>query len=217
MSLTELPNHKTISLDFLSGGGEMGERIRNFDWSKTSLGSPEKWSQSLKSLVSLMLANRFPMLLWWGNEYIQFYNDPYIPIPGLKHPKALGQPGKECWKEIWSVLQPLIDTPFNGGPATWMDDIQLQINRNNFIEETHFTIAYSPVPDMTAPNGIGGVLATVTEITDSVVSKRQMETLKELGKNKKAEAILWVSIRPIFSLLDFAFRPQKKKRPEKSA
>jgi hypothetical protein len=47
----------------------MGERIRNFDWSQTSLGSPEKWSQSLKSLVTLMLANRFPMLLWWGNDY----------------------------------------------------------------------------------------------------------------------------------------------------
>src|SRR6185503_13203081 len=108
-NLPGLSDQKITSLDFLSGGGEMGERIRNFDWGKTSLGSPEKWSQSLKSLVSLMLANRFPMLLWWGNEYIQFYNDPYIPIPGLKHPKALGQPGKECWKEIWSVLQPLID------------------------------------------------------------------------------------------------------------
>ena len=187
MSLTESPNQRTTtSLDFLSGGGEMGERIRNFNWSQTSLGSPEKWSQSLKSLVSLMLANRFPMLLWWGNDYVQFYNDPYIPIPGLKHPKALGQTGRECWKEIWSVLQPLIDTPFNGGPATWMDDILLLINRNNFVEETHFTIAYSRVPDTAAPNGIGGVLATVTEITDSVVSKRQMETLKELGKNISA-------------------------------
>jgi uncharacterized protein YdeI (YjbR/CyaY-like superfamily) len=41
--------------------------------------------------------------------------------------------------------------------------------------------------------------------------------LKELSKNKKAEAIFWVSIRPIFSLLDFAFRPQKNKRQEKSA
>jgi len=187
MSLTESPNQRTTtSLDFLSGGGEMGERIRNFNWSQTSLGSPEKWSQSLKSLVSLMLANRFPMLLWWGNDYVQFYNDPYIPIPGLKHPKALGQTGRECWKEIWSVLQPLIDTPFNGGPATWMDDILLLINRNNFVEETHFTIAYSRVPDTAAPSGIGGVLATVTEITDSVVSKRQMETLKELGKNISA-------------------------------
>ena len=33
--------------DFLSGGGEMGERIRNFDWTKTSLGAPENWEQGL--------------------------------------------------------------------------------------------------------------------------------------------------------------------------
>lgn len=170
--------------DFLSSGGEMGRRIRNFDWSKTPLGEPQHWSESLKNVVSLMLANRLPMLLWWGKEYIQFYNDAYIPIPGLKHPlRVLGVPGHECWAEIWDVIGPLVDTPFKGGPPTWMDDILLLLNRNNFIEETHFIIAYSPVPDTTAPNGIGGVLATVNEITDSVISKRQMETLKELGKN----------------------------------
>ena len=78
----------------------------------------------------------------------------------------MGQPVRECWSEIWHVLQPLIDTPFNGGPATWNEDISLEINRHGFVEETHFTIAYSPVPDETAPGGIGGVLATVHEITE---------------------------------------------------
>lgn len=43
------------SLDFLSGDGEMAELIRNFDWSKTSLGAPEYWSQSLQSTVKLLL------------------------------------------------------------------------------------------------------------------------------------------------------------------
>jgi hypothetical protein len=123
------------------------------------------------------------MLLWWGSEYISIYNDAYIPILGTKHPWGLGKPVKECWSEIWNILKPLIDTPFSGGEATWMDDISLLINRKNFIEETHFTIAYSPVPDANAPGGIGGVLATVNEITESVIEKRQMETLKELGKN----------------------------------
>ncbi|MGQ0569408.1 MAG: hypothetical protein ACT4P5_07745 [Armatimonadota bacterium] len=37
----------------------------------------------------------------------------------------------------------------------------MEINRHGFVEETHFTIAYSPVPDERAPGGIGGVLATV--------------------------------------------------------
>ena len=77
--------------------------------------------------------------------------------------------------------QPLIDTPFHGGPATWIEDLALEINRFGFVEETHFTVAYSPVPDETSPNGIGGVLATVHEISDKVVGERRVAVLKDLG------------------------------------
>ena len=171
----------TIKRGTLIGGGEMGERIRAFDWSATPLGAIESWSPALLTMVRIMLANRFPLLLWWGPQYISLYNDAYIPILGEKHSWALGQPVSECWKEIWHILQPLIDTPFQGGPATWNDDIFLEINRYGFVEETHFTIAYSPVPDETVPSGIGGVLATVHEITEKVVGERRIVALRDLG------------------------------------
>jgi len=149
-------------MDFLAAGGEMAERIRQFDWSRTPLGGIESWSPALRTMVQFILANGFPQLLWWGPEYIQFYNDPYRPIPGAKHPHiALGRPARECWSEIFHIIGPLIDTPFHGGPATWDEDILLEINRHGYLEESHFTIAYSPVPDETVPGGIGGVLATV--------------------------------------------------------
>jgi signal transduction histidine kinase len=172
---------------WLAGGGEMGERIRAFDWSKTQLGPTETWSPALRMMTRFLLANRFPLLLWWGPHYVSIYNDAYRPVLGTKHPRALGQPVSECWKEIWNVLQPLIDTPFYGGPATWNDDILLEINRDGFVEETHFTIAYSPVPDETVPSGIGGVLATVHEITEKVVGERRVVALRDLGA-KAAEA-----------------------------
>ncbi|HSR09882.1 MAG TPA: response regulator receiver protein, partial [Thermodesulfobacteriota bacterium] len=177
------PNEKGFSsdADFLAGGGEIGERIRTFEWASTPLGPISGWSPALKMMTRLLLANRFPLLLWWGPEYVSLYNDPYRPILGNKHPWALGQPVSECWKEIWPVLQPLIDTPFHGGPATWNDDLFLEINRHGFVEETHFTVAYSPVPDETAANGIGGVLATVHEITGKVVSDRRLLVLRDLG------------------------------------
>jgi PAS domain S-box-containing protein len=171
----------TIKRGILTGGGEMGERIRAFDWAQTPLGAIESWSPALLTMVRIMLANRFPLLLWWGPQYISLYNDAYIPVLGKKHPWALGQPVSECWKEIWHILQPLIDTPFKGGPATWNDDIFLEINRYGFVEETHFTIAYSPVPDENVPSGIGGVLATVHEITEKVVGERRIVALRDLG------------------------------------
>jgi PAS domain S-box-containing protein len=159
----------------------MADLVRTLDWSATPLGRPDNWSLALRITVRIVLANRFPQLLWWGPEYISIYNDAYRPILGRKHPWALGKPVRECWSEIWEVLKPLIDEPFNGGPATWSEDIELQLNRAGFTEETHFTIAYSPVPDETAPGGIGGVLATVHEITEKVVGQRRITILRDLG------------------------------------
>jgi signal transduction histidine kinase len=169
------------SSEWLVGGGEMAERIRGFDWSRTPLGPSEGWSPALRTTVGLMLANRFPMLLWWGPDYICIYNDAYIPILGLKHPNALGLPVRECWSEIWDILKPLIDTPFSGGPSTWIEDFELHIQRSGFTEETHFTVAYSPAPDAATPSGIGGVLATVHEISQKVVAERRVSILRDLG------------------------------------
>jgi signal transduction histidine kinase len=160
---------------------EMARLIEEKDWSRTAVGADGDWSPALRMALSLLLANRFPLLLWWGPEYVQFYNDAYRPIPGAKHPNSLGQPARECWPEIWHILKPLIDTPFQGGPPTWIEDFELVIRRSDFQEETHFTVAYSPVPDETVPNGIGGVLATVHEITGKTIGERRLALLRELA------------------------------------
>src|SRR6476469_6330698 len=87
--------------DFLAGGGEMGALTRGYDWSKTSLGPPEQWPQSLRVTVRLVLTSRHPMFIWWGPELIQFYNDAYRETMGPeRHPSALGARGSDCWAEI---------------------------------------------------------------------------------------------------------------------
>jgi hypothetical protein len=169
------------TLAFLRDGGEMGALIRAKDWAGTALGPPETWSPSLKMMVGLLLANRFPQLLWWGPDYLSIYNDAYRPVLGAKHPAALGQPFRDVWPEVQDVLGPLIDVPFHGGPSSWTDDIQLEVRRHGFAEETHFNFAYSPVPDDTVPRGIGGVLATVSEITEKIVGERRLAVLRDLG------------------------------------
>jgi PAS domain S-box-containing protein len=166
---------------WLPAGGEMSALISKTDWAATPLGPTSSWSPALRMIVKFLLANRFPQLLWWGPEFCSIYNDAYIPILGTKHPAALGQPVSKVWNEIWHVLKPLIETPYSGGPATWMEDIPLEINRRGFFEETHFTVAYSPVPDETVASGIGGVLATVHEITEKVVGERHVRALRDLG------------------------------------
>src|SRR4030095_7189683 len=97
-----------IAPEFLSGGGEMGEIIRNFDWANSPLGSPEDWEPSLKTCVRIMLSSTQPIWIGWGRELIKLYNDPYLSIVRGKHPWALGQPASVVWKELWKDIGPAL-------------------------------------------------------------------------------------------------------------
>ncbi len=52
------------------------------------------------------------------------------------------------------------------------------------VEDARFTISYSPIPDETAPHGIGGILTTCIETTDRV---RKEEALRVLNDRLEAE------------------------------
>ena len=108
------------------GTGEMRALMRCFAWAETPLGPPESWSPTLQAITGMLLANGFPMLLWWGPDFHQIYNDAYIPILGNKHhAAALGQTFQQCWAEVYHVLGPLVRKPFDGGDATLVEDLPL--------------------------------------------------------------------------------------------
>ena len=102
----------SVGEDIFVGNGEMAGLMRDFDWSQTSLGAVETWSQSLKTTLNILLASRQPMLLFWGEELIQFYNDGFRPSLGAdKHPQALGDKGREFWNEVWEGASQLCKKP----------------------------------------------------------------------------------------------------------
>ena len=92
------------SLSFLADGGEMGERMRGFDWSCSPLGPPERWPQALKTAVGILLSSKFPMFLAWGPELRFLYNDAYADVLGGKHPAALGHAFEDVWADIWDEI-----------------------------------------------------------------------------------------------------------------
>ncbi len=122
-----------------------------------------------------MLASRHPMFLWWGDDLVQFYNDAYRPsIREDKHPRALGQPGQECWQEIWHVIGPQIDAVMTRGEASWHENQLVPINRNGKLEDVYWTYGYSPVRD--AAGNIRATLVVCTETTESVVCQASIGT-----------------------------------------
>src|SRR5262249_15720084 len=113
-SASSLSRPAASGLDFLSGGGEMGERIRAKDWAKTSLGPPAQWPQSLQIAIRIMLASRQPVWIGWGPQFIYFYNDSYKSIVGGRHPVALGLPADQVWPETWSQIGPMLRSAMGG-------------------------------------------------------------------------------------------------------
>jgi PAS domain S-box-containing protein len=159
----------------------MGALFRAFDWASTPIGSADSWPESLRTMVGVVLANPFPMLIWWGPELRHLYNDAYRPMLGAKHPASLGQPASEVWAEIWHIVGPRALQVLSGGGATFDEDLHLPMDRYGYVEETYFTFSYSPIPDSAATNGVGGVLVTVTETTARVVGERRVRALRDLG------------------------------------
>ncbi|MGN6530315.1 MAG: PAS domain S-box protein [Ginsengibacter sp.] len=165
---------------FLLGGGETGERIRQFDWTKTELGNPEKWEQSLKTCVRIMLSSSQPIWIGWGKDLIKLYNDPYKSIVGGKHPSALGQPVSEVWKDIWPDIEPMLEKVMIHDEGTYVESQLLIMERNGYPEETYYTFSYTPIP---GDNGItAGVFCANTDDTFRVINERALETLRNLGK-----------------------------------
>src|SRR4051794_9580416 len=57
---------------FLERGGEMGRRMRAFDWAATPLGPPRAWPQSLRTVVRILLDSRYAMWMLWGPDLTFF-------------------------------------------------------------------------------------------------------------------------------------------------
>src|ERR1700722_20633307 len=114
-----------IAPAWLGGGSNMAEQIRTLDWSNTPLGPLEKWPQSLKTSVNLILNSQHPMWIGWGPEATFLYNDAYIQVLSLaKHPDALGKPAANVWHEIWDICGPLADKVFKQGEASFGDAVR---------------------------------------------------------------------------------------------
>jgi two-component sensor histidine kinase len=174
-------NGEAVS-SFLAGGGEMGALTREFDWSKTSLGSPETWPQSLRVTVRLVLTSRHPMFIWWGPELIQFYNDAYRDTMGPeRHPSALGARGRECWDEIWDIIGPQIEYVMAGNGATWHEDQLVPVTRHGRREDVWWTYSFGPID---FEGKVGGVLVVCKDVTSEHMAREALNLINEELKHR---------------------------------
>jgi signal transduction histidine kinase/CheY-like chemotaxis protein len=163
--------------------GEMANRIRHFDWSGAGLGIFDRWPDTLKAAVTLMLSNRSPAVIWWGVDLASIYNDACVQPLGPRHPTALGQSARLVWSDLWNKLGQELGSVMQSGQTVWSDSTRIVQDRNGFIEETWFTWNFTPLRNETG--AILGVQGVWLEDTSRVLKERSRE--RALDERMKVE------------------------------
>lgn len=157
----------------------MHSRVREFDWGSTSVGPAERWPQSLRATITLLLGSRYPMILLWGPELLQIYNEAYIRLIGAKHPGALGRSIRVTQAESWAIIGPMIHEVMSTGVPNWVPAQLLPLDRSGYREESYFSLSYSAVGG--DDGGAAGMLCVCSEVTQQVLGERRSKLLRELA------------------------------------
>ncbi|HEY1228783.1 MAG TPA: PAS domain-containing protein [Ramlibacter sp.] len=160
-------------LEFLQGGGAMGERIRAFDWDGHSLGPPAGWPQALRMALSLCLNSSFPTAIYWGPDLHVLYNDAWSVIPAERHPAVLGMPAHEAWSDIWHVVGPRFESVMRTGQGEASYNEMLPMVRHGRATETWWNYSLTAIRD--AEHRVAGIFNQGNEITEVVLARRQRE------------------------------------------
>jgi PAS domain S-box-containing protein len=127
----------------------------------------------------MMLDSPQAMVIWWGPDAIQIYNDAYAPrLDGRVQRRGLGAPAVRDWEHSWRDIGPQVQGVLAGQPAAGYDDVLVSIERAGRVEETYWSYSLTPVRDDAGV--IGGVLVISTETTGRVLAARRQDTLDVL-------------------------------------
>ncbi|UYY59729.1 PAS domain S-box protein [Sphingomonas sp. S2-65] len=178
--LDRIPNGEMtgVGADFLTGGGEMGARIRAFDWAAHPLGLPEQWPPALRTVVRLMLTTQHPTVIFWGPALHCLYNDALAQSLGPeRHPALLGAPAREALADSWAIVGADLESVLAGEGSVFREDQPVTVPRRGRPEAVYWTYSFSPIDSLAdgavaahtdGSAAIGGVLALCTETTGRV-------------------------------------------------
>jgi len=124
-----------------------------------------------------MLSSQFPGITFWGPDLLQFYNDAAIPLLTERHPRDLGAPASESWKESWDLLEPRLRDVFVNGNSFSEKNGLVPVVRNGRMQDVYWTYCYSPIYE---PSGeIGGIAIVFQDTTEQFLAEHQRDVLAE--------------------------------------
>jgi PAS domain S-box-containing protein len=152
----------------------MADLVRAYDWASTSLGPIESWSIELITIVNLTLCSPSPARTMWGPELILIYNDAYRPIPGRRHPDALGKPAHNVYAEAWHVVGPLLEHAILTGETCFYPRLAVPLltESGEVVQDRYLDYSFNPIYE----NGkIGGLFGHLHDATGEVLATRKLQ------------------------------------------
>jgi two-component sensor histidine kinase len=126
----------------------------------------------LRSTVEMLLSHGFPMIILWGEELLQIYNDGYADLMADKHPSGLGLSNQICWPEVWHINEPIYARVFAGETVT-IENGFYPLVRQGVQQDIWLSLTYSPV--LESDGSVAGVLVTIVETTRRVLAEAALE------------------------------------------
>ncbi|MGE3960385.1 MAG: PAS domain S-box protein [Dehalococcoidia bacterium] len=163
----------------------MAARVRAHDWSRTPLGPPESWPETLRIALSGVLASPRAVAIYWGPDFICLYNDAYRALMGDKDPGALGRPAREVYPEAREVIGPMFRRVMETGVAAGEEQRMLPLERGQASLEGWFTYTAEPIFD--ADGNVVGILNPAAEITELMHERRGRVEAEARGDELRRE------------------------------
>ncbi|MDL5591971.1 PAS domain-containing protein [Bacillus subtilis] len=154
--------------------------IARTDWSRSPLGGAGTWPQSLRTAVDIVIHSPMPMLLLWGPQLTQIYNNGFAVLAGNKHPHAFGQPAHQIWPELRDFTDPIYSAVLQGQVRTYSER-RFTLQRDGKESDFWLDLTYSPIRDESAQ--VAGILVTAIETNERrrialELKQRSEESLK---------------------------------------
>ena len=131
---------------------------------QTALGPPQNWHPDLRRAAHTIVRSAAPMLVWWGEQFVQLHNDAVIDSLGGDKP-AVGRPAAQCWPERWDVFAPHACRVMRTGQPHTVDDVVLPVDG---VPITFWTMSLAPLYDTDSTTA--GVLVNAADLTVRVTA-----------------------------------------------
>jgi signal transduction histidine kinase/CheY-like chemotaxis protein len=163
----------------LSEGGMAATLISGLQASGSPLPAFEQWPQSLRTAVDIIIHSPMPMLLLWGPQLCQLYNDSFAQLAGSKHPRAFGQPVDLIWPELRPFSDSIYQAVLGGAVRSYVEQ-GFSLPRGDHEAQVWLDLTYSPVRDESGH--ISGILVTAID------ANARLEVQAELQRRSQASS-----------------------------